>query len=104
VKATRGRYSGRGVRRRLRVKLSRAGMTQLKRAPGPSYFVGVDIDAAQGWIVAITANSPASLSSVPLDHPLNCTTIKRLWAEVNQYWRRRTTLPPRSSRRLRATP
>jgi hypothetical protein len=71
-------------------------MTLLKRAPGPAYFVGVDIETGEAWIMAITKASPDSISALSLRHPLNCATIKKLWAIVDKYWSKRAMLPPDS--------
>ncbi len=46
---------------------------------------------------AVTRQSPDSISAISLGNPLNCATIKKLWAEVDTYWLKRSMLPPRSS-------
>lgn len=96
VKATNGRYVGKGANRRLKVKLSQEDATALKKAPGPAFLVGIDIASRKGYFVQLTARSPASFSSIPLRHRLNCKNIKKIWQQVDDYWNARSMLPASS--------
>jgi hypothetical protein len=97
VKATALGYTGSGVRRRLRVQISRRDIETLKNAPGPAFVVGMDIHSdRKGYIVAVTKSSKG-FSSLPTRHPLNCRTLRRLWREVDEYWMRRKMLPDASA-------
>lgn len=93
VKATKGKYVGRGRARRLKVKLSKNDTAQLKKAPGPAFLVGIDIASGNGYFVQLTARSPRSFASIPLRHRLNCKNIKKIWQQVDDYWRARKMLP-----------
>ena len=54
VKATRSRYRGVGVKRKLSVNVSRKTVERLQSVGAPAYVVGIDIDSKQGFIKAIT--------------------------------------------------
>jgi hypothetical protein len=45
VKATNGKYVGKGRARRLKVSLSKEDTAKLKKAPGPAFLVGIDIQS-----------------------------------------------------------
>lgn len=96
VKATNGKYVGKGRTRRLKVKLSKKDTAKLKRAPGPAFVVGIDIGTSKGYFVQLSAQSPTSFSSIPLRHRLNCRNIKKIWRQVDEYWKSKSMLPVRS--------
>lgn len=93
VKATRGKYTGRGPNRKLRVGVSKTGMKALKKVPAPVFVVGIDIDAGAGYVVHINETTGDTLPSIPLTHPLDCARIKEIWDYVEQYWAARNMLP-----------
>ncbi len=96
VKATNGKYVGKGRERRLKVQLSKKDTAKLKKAPGPAFFVGIDIDSKKGYFVQLSAQSPESFSSLPLRHRLNCRNIKKIWQKIDDYWKARSMLPDSS--------
>ena len=96
VKATNGKYVGRGRARRLKVKLSKKDTAKLKKAPGPAFLVGIDIESKRGYFVQLSARSPKSFSSIPLRHRLSCRNIKKIWQQVDDYWKARSMLPASS--------
>ena len=71
-------------------------MARLKRSAGPAFVVGIDIESDRGYLVQITAKSPRSFSSLSLRHPINCRTIKKLWAQIDAYWIVHPMLPTTS--------
>jgi hypothetical protein len=79
VKATKGRYIGKGSGRKLNIKVSKSGMMRLKKVNAPVFVVGIDIDARKGYVVQITKETGDSITGISLSHPLNCTQIKRIW-------------------------
>jgi len=96
VKATNGKYVGKGRARRLKVKLSKKDTAKLKQAPGPAFLVGIDIASRKGYFVQLSARSPESFSSLALRHRLNCRNIKKIWRKVDDYWKTRSMLPASS--------
>jgi hypothetical protein len=97
VKATKGRYTGTGPNRKLRVGITKAAMKELKQLNAPAFVVGVDIVTGKGYAVQITRDTPDTIPSIPLSNPLDCTRIKRIWEWVDQYWSSRTMLPTESA-------
>lgn len=93
VKATEGRYTGTGSKRRLGVKLTKKDMSKLKRSGGPAFVFGIDIVSERGYFVQISKKSPASLSGIPLRNRINCKNIRKIWESVNDYWINKKMLP-----------
>jgi hypothetical protein len=86
VRATRGRYRGLGVNRKLSVSVSRRTVERLQSVGAPAYVVGIDIDSKQGFIKAITRGMTTGFSGIPTAHLLDCRTLIGLWQEVDAYW------------------
>jgi len=97
VKATRRGYVGTGADRKLIVRVSKKDVQKLRKAPGPAFVVGIDIDAERGFIVSINDSTKGGLNGISVRHPLNCHTIKKLWKEVDDYWKGRQMLMKQSS-------
>jgi hypothetical protein len=49
VKSTTRGYSGKGPRKRLKVRISKTNVGKLKMVPGPTYIAAIDIDAKVGY-------------------------------------------------------
>lgn len=96
VKATTAGYSGKGNKKKLRVKVSLADVNKLKTSPGPAYVVGIDIKKECGFLVPITQTTTKAISGISTRDRINCRLIKKLWHEVNDYWNARKMLPPTS--------
>jgi phenylpyruvate tautomerase PptA (4-oxalocrotonate tautomerase family) len=97
VKTTKGTYSGKGQKRKLKVRVSKASMKKLKKVPAPVFVVGIDIETRMGYVVQITEETADSISGIALTHPLNCTQIKKIWEWVNNYWGNKSMLPEKSA-------
>ena len=78
------------------MKLSKKDTAKLKKAPGLAFLVGIDIASKKGYFVQLSARSPQSYSSLPLRHRLNCRNIKKIWQNVDDYWKARSMLPASS--------
>jgi hypothetical protein len=86
VKSTTRGYTGAGTNRRLNVDVPQAEVEMLKKYPGPSYIVGIDIRGGRGYIIGVVAGLSGAISGLPTLHPINCRTIRSLWNEVDTYW------------------
>jgi hypothetical protein len=86
VKATTTGYSGSGSKAKLKVKVDKDDVEKLKTVPGPAFVIGIDIQNETGFILGITDKSK-SISGIPVSNKLNCRAIKKLWDEVNDYWK-----------------
>lgn len=85
VKATR-----RGVRRRSRtlpVVLERDRVAAAMRYRVPSYLLSVDDEAEEVYVTAIDQQMRGGLNVVPTTHPLDAGNARRLWDEVQSFWR-----------------
>jgi hypothetical protein len=92
VKATTTGYTGKGKKKKLNVQVDKEDVEKLKTVPGPAFVVGIDIEKEAGFILGITAKS-TSISGVPVSNKLDCEAIKKLWDEVNDYWKAKNMTP-----------
>lgn len=84
IKSTaRGTYS-KGTK--LHGKVSSADITKMKKLKAPVYIVGIDIHTEKGYIVGVNGG-PSKLSGIPTKHAFDCTSIPKLWQEVDDYWK-----------------
>ena len=86
VKSTTMGYSGTGASRRLVVRITQADVEKLKKYPGPAYVAGMDVASRRGYIAAIVSGLTGAIGGLPTRHPIDCRTIRALWAEVDAYW------------------
>jgi hypothetical protein len=87
VKATTMGYMGRGVKRKLNVKVTKADVAKLKRVTGPTYVAGIDVDLEVGFLLAVTKSTRTrTISGIPCHHPIDCSLIPQLWREAETYW------------------
>jgi hypothetical protein len=87
VKTTqRGYKTDRNGQRKLRVSVSRADLQRMQNYPAPAYVIGVDEPNGIGYIVSANGDCPAVMGAMPINHPLDCTTLGSLWQEVEAYW------------------
>lgn len=93
VKATTTGYTGTGPDRKLNVKVTKEDVEKLKHSAGLAYVVGVDIQGECGYLMAITKDVTGAISGIPTKHRINCDLIKKLWKEVDNYWKARKMLP-----------
>jgi hypothetical protein len=84
VKATRQGYTKAG--RRLKVGMSGSAVRRFSIIPAPTYLVGIDEPREVGTILAILHGMSEPVSSIPTDHPLDCTTLPTLYREVERFW------------------
>jgi hypothetical protein len=97
VKATTQGYSGKGANRKLKVKVEAADVEKLKLVPAPAFVVGIDVHQDCGFLLAITGKTKtAAISGLLTTHRLNCHLIKKLWKEVDEYWKQKKMLPTSS--------
>jgi uncharacterized protein DUF4365 len=92
VKATakQKRYSGRGNRRKIRVRLKAADARKLGTMKIPVYIVAVDVISERAYIKNVKAGATKGFDGMSTQHPLNCNAIRRLWQEVEEYWKSRS--------------
>ncbi|MBD2297844.1 DUF4365 domain-containing protein [Nostoc sp. FACHB-87] len=72
--------------RRLRVKVNDSDMKRLAAYPAPTYVIGIDEQAEQGYILSGNGESTTGFSSLCTDYPLNPDVLALLWDEVKAYW------------------
>jgi hypothetical protein len=91
------RYSGRGKRRRLRVRLEAADAKKLGDMKIPAYVVGVDVLSGKAFIRHVPAGTKKGFTGISTRRPLNCRAIKKIWNEVDQFWKSLPTGMKKSS-------
>jgi hypothetical protein len=86
VKTTR-----RGLRPRSRTlptPISKADVRLALQCPIPSYLLSVDDQTRAVYITAIDGRMRGGVSTVATTHPLDLPNARRLWGEVQSFWRR----------------
>ena len=78
VKATRSRYRGTGVNRKLHVNITSQTVTRLQSVGAPAYIVGIDIDSKKGYIKAITPGMVRGFSGISTTYLLDCPALLAL--------------------------
>lgn len=68
------------------MRVKKKDVDKLKTMGMPAYVVGIDIETEKGYITAITAGIKNGISSISTKHQLDCTTILKLWREVEDYY------------------
>jgi hypothetical protein len=86
---TQGYTRSKRLGNRLKIQVSADDMQRLIHYPAPTYIIGIDEQAERGYIVSANDGSPTRLTSLTTDFPLDCTTLERLWYEVQTYWEHR---------------
>jgi hypothetical protein len=91
VKATArtNRYSGVGNRRKILVTLKAADAVKLGEMKVPVYVVGIDILSGKAYIKNIKAGATKGFTGISTRRPLNCRAIRKLWNEVEAFWKSR---------------
>jgi hypothetical protein len=89
VKTTRLGYTRDKTSPRLKVRVSRADIAKIKQYTAPVYLVGIDEPRSLAFIIAVNDKTVGQVSSLSTKYPLNCTNLRRLWDEVQEYWRPR---------------
>lgn len=62
-------------------------VVRLAAYPAPTYVVGIHEPRQAAWILAVTGQTQAPLSSLPTAHPLNEVNRTRRYEEVAGFWR-----------------
>lgn len=71
----------------LPIQVNTRDMARLMRYPAPTYILGVDDPTEVGYLLAVTAGGPTSISNLPTRYPLSDTAIlAALYDEVVQFW------------------
>jgi hypothetical protein len=89
VKTTRLGYTKDKANPRLKVRVSRDDIAKIKQYAAPVYLVGIDEPRALSFILSVNHKTVDQVSSLSTKYPLNCTNLRRLWDEVQEYWRPR---------------
>lgn len=93
VKSTRKGYTGKGANKKLKVSVTKEDVSKLKNSAGPAYICGIDIVNNCGFLFSITKTTRGPISGIPSRYRINCRTIRKLWKEVDDYWKNRDMLP-----------
>lgn len=96
VKATSKGYSGKGRTRKLKANVTKSDVQKLKRVTGPAFIAGIDVEAEEGYLVAVTKRSRTRYSGIPCTHKIDCTLIEKLWKSVEDYWVKRNMTAEKS--------
>jgi hypothetical protein len=83
------RYAGTGKRRRILVTLKPHNARKLGRMRVPAYVVGIDIFSGGAYIRNVPAGTRRGFNGISTRRPLNCKAIKKLWDEVEKFWKAR---------------
>jgi len=86
---TQGYTKQKDGKRRLKIQVSEADVRRMVLYPAPTYIVGIDERAEVGYIISANEEHLGRISSLPMDFPLNCTNLERLWNEVKVFWSQR---------------
>jgi hypothetical protein len=97
VKATREGSTKTHKPPRLKVRIDADDVRRMCSSPAPTYVVGVDEVDERAYIIGIYGRMRDAIPSMTTAHELNCTTLRRLWDEVREYWRNRNMRRKRSS-------
>lgn len=86
VKATTSKLTTRS--RALRISTKKEDIERLLQIPGPTYILGVHEPSRKVYARSVHAGVPISaITSIPITHELNSTTLKVLHDEVRDYWK-----------------
>ncbi|MHC5537940.1 DUF4365 domain-containing protein [Singulisphaera rosea] len=85
---TQGYTSGKGPKR-LRIRLEAEDVTRMREYLAPTYLAGVDLNEERVFILSINEITTSSVSGMPTSFPSDCGNVKRLWEEVNAFWKAR---------------
>jgi hypothetical protein len=72
---------------KLPVRMQRRDLDRMVAYPGPTYLVGVDVKAEEGYILSVNEPMDGDLVGLPLIYPMDCTNLGILWKEVDDYWK-----------------
>jgi hypothetical protein len=91
VKATAkpNRYSGAGNKRRINITLKPSDAKKLGRMRVPAYVVAVDVLSGKAYIKNVKAGAIKGFTGISTRHLLNCKAIRKLWKEVEEFWKSR---------------
>jgi hypothetical protein len=94
VKSTRLGYN---TKKRLRVEVPKDDVCRMVLYPAPTYIIGIDEKQESGYVVGVVTGMAKKISSLNTAHPLDCSTLERLWNEVRDYWKDRDMAQKRST-------
>jgi hypothetical protein len=91
VKATAkaNRYSGAGKGRKLLVRLTATDAKKLGTMKVPAYVVGIDVLSGTAYIQHVPAGTKRGFTGISTRRPLNCRAIRRIWNDVEEFWKSR---------------
>jgi hypothetical protein len=91
VKATAkpNRYSGSGNNHRISVRLRPSDAKKLGAMKVPAYVVGIDVLSGKAYIKNVKAGAAKGFTGISTRRPLNCKAIRKLWNEVEAFWKGR---------------
>lgn len=84
VKTTREGYTKK--LKRLKVKVSREGVSGLASYPAPTYIIGIDEIHETGYLVSANGENLKSMSSLSTMFKISEQTRENLWKEVERFW------------------
>jgi hypothetical protein len=84
------RYDRVGKDRRIRVTLKASDAVKLGTMKVPAYVVGVDVLSGKAYIRNVKAGAKRGFTGISTRNPLDCRAIKKLWNEVERFWKSRS--------------
>jgi hypothetical protein len=83
------RYSGAGKGRKLLVRLTATDAKKLGTMKVPAYVVGIDVLSGTAYIQHVPAGTKRGFTGISTRRPLNCRAIRRIWNDVEEFWKSR---------------
>jgi len=84
--------------RKLRISTKKEDIERLLQIPGPTYIFGVHEPSKRVCVCSVHAGIPIrAITSIPLTHELNSTTLQTLHDEVRDFWAKNQHKPSTSA-------
>ena len=91
------RYAGTGMGRKLLVRLTAADAKKLGSMKVPAYVVGIDVLSGVAYIQHVPAGAKKGFVGISTRRSLNCRAIRRIWNDVEDFWKSRPVGMTKSS-------
>lgn len=90
MKATRKELTRGQTPPRLRVEVSEKDIRRMSAFPAPTYVIGVHEVEERAFVISVHGEMREAIPSITTGHELTTETLKGLWDEVREFWRRGT--------------
>jgi hypothetical protein len=83
------RYAGTGMGRKLLVRLTAADAKKLGGMKMPAYVVGIDVLSGMAYVRHVPGGAKKGFVGISTRRSLNCRAIRRIWNDVENFWKSR---------------